>query len=63
MSDGSLQGSLDLDEKEVTQVLLDFVDVTENNGLKLPREFALLVKQSLYLQILENPCTEFRCHG
>ena len=48
MSDGSLQGSLDLDEKEVTQVLLDFVDVTENNGLKLPREFGLLVKQSLY---------------
>eukprot|EP00979_Chaetoceros_neogracilis_P007557 scaffold1598_cov259-Chaetoceros_neogracile.AAC.7 len=48
MGDGSLQGSLDLDEKEVTQVLLDFVDVTENNGLKLPREFGLLVKQSLY---------------
>jgi aarF domain-containing kinase len=29
-------------------VLLDIVDVTENNGLKLPREFGLLVKQSLY---------------
>ena len=24
------------------------VDVTEDNGLKLPREFGLLVKQSLY---------------
>jgi len=48
MSDGSLQGSLDFDEKEVTQVLLDIVAVTENNGLKLPREFGLLVKQSLY---------------
>jgi predicted unusual protein kinase regulating ubiquinone biosynthesis (AarF/ABC1/UbiB family) len=32
----------------VTQVLLDFVDATENNGLKFPREFGLLVKQSLY---------------
>eukprot|EP00557_Chaetoceros_sp_GSL56_P012792 CAMPEP_0176486238 /NCGR_PEP_ID=MMETSP0200_2-20121128/5461_1 /TAXON_ID=947934 /ORGANISM="Chaetoceros sp., Strain GSL56" /LENGTH=615 /DNA_ID=CAMNT_0017882925 /DNA_START=165 /DNA_END=2012 /DNA_ORIENTATION=+ len=48
MSDGSLQGSLDVDENEVTQVLLDIVDVTESNGLKLPREFGLLVKQSLY---------------
>ena len=47
-SNGSVQGSLDFDENEVTQVLLDIVDVTENNGLKLPREFGLLVKQSLY---------------
>jgi len=48
MSDGTVQGRLDFDENEVTQVLLDIVDVTENNGLKLPREFGLLVKQSLY---------------
>ena len=48
MRDGSVQGSLDFDDNEVTQVLLDIVDVTENNGLKLPREFGLLVKQSLY---------------
>jgi aarF domain-containing kinase len=48
MNDGTVQGSLDFDENEVTQVLLDIVDVTENNGLKLPREFGLLVKQSLY---------------
>ena len=27
---------------------LQLVDVTEENGLKLPREFGLLVKQSLY---------------
>ena len=47
-NDGTLQGSLDFDESEVTNVLLDIVDVTENNGLKLPREFGLLVKQSLY---------------
>lgn len=48
MSDGTMQGRIDFDENEVTQVLLDIVDVTENNGLKLPREFGLLVKQSLY---------------
>ena len=48
MSDGTVQGSLDFDENEVTNVLLDIVDVTESNGLKLPREFGLLVKQSLY---------------
>lgn len=48
LNDGTLQGSLDFDESEVTNVLLDIVDVTENNGLKLPREFGLLVKQSLY---------------
>eukprot|EP00984_Skeletonema_dohrnii_P035917 scaffold36305_cov489-Skeletonema_dohrnii-CCMP3373.AAC.1 len=29
-------------------MLLKIVDVTEDNGLKLPREFGLLVKQSLY---------------
>jgi len=48
LNDGSLQGSLDVDESEITNVLLDIVEVTENNGLKLPREFGLLVKQSLY---------------
>ena len=35
-------------EHEITQLLLDIVDVTEDNGLKFPREFGLLVKQSLY---------------
>ena len=48
LEDGSIQGSVNVDESEITQVLLDMVDVTENNGLKLPREFGLLVKQSLY---------------
>jgi aarF domain-containing kinase len=42
--------------EDVTKVLLDIVHVTENNGLKLPREFGLLVKQSLcfdrFLKIL-----------
>ncbi|GKY94103.1 hypothetical protein MPSEU_000376700 [Mayamaea pseudoterrestris] len=41
-------GSFNVDESEITNLLLELVDVTENNGLKLPREFGLLVKQSLY---------------
>ena len=48
MSDGSVGGSLDFDETEITNLLLELVDITEDNGLKLPREFGLLVKQSLY---------------
>jgi len=45
---GGIQGSLAFDDQEITQVLLDIVEVTEANGLKLPRAFGLLVKQSLY---------------
>ncbi|KAL7572115.1 hypothetical protein ACA910_001752 [Epithemia clementina (nom. ined.)] len=45
---GSIRAELLVDESEITDLLLEFVDVTENNGLKLPREFGLLVKQSLY---------------
>jgi len=48
MSDGSVGGSLNFDETEITNLLLELVDITEDNGLKLPREFGLLVKQSLY---------------
>lgn len=48
MSDGAVGGSLDFDEIEITNLLLELVDITESNGLKLPREFGLLVKQSLY---------------
>ena len=44
----SAAANIMVDENEITQLLLEFVDVTENNGLKLPREFGLLVKQSLY---------------
>ena len=46
--DGRVSGTIDVDENEVTKVLLDIIDVTDKNGLKLPREFGLLVKQSLY---------------
>ncbi|KAL3919061.1 MAG: hypothetical protein SGARI_007294 [Bacillariaceae sp.] len=48
MQDGTVGGSLDFDESEITNLLLELVDITEDNGLKLPREFGLLVKQSLY---------------
>ena len=47
-ADGTTMGSLNIDESEITNILLELVDVTEDNGLKLPREFGLLVKQSLY---------------
>jgi aarF domain-containing kinase len=47
-SDGRVAGSLNFDENEITSLLFEIVDVTEDNGLKLPREFGLLVKQSLY---------------
>ena len=47
-SDGTVAGSINFDEGEITNLMLELVDVTEDNGLKLPREFGLLVKQSLY---------------
>ncbi|KAL7490951.1 hypothetical protein ACHAWT_000525 [Skeletonema menzelii] len=46
--DGTVQAAISFDENEVTNMLLKIVDVTEDNDLKLPREFGLLVKQSLY---------------
>jgi aarF domain-containing kinase len=48
LQDGTVSGSLDFDESEITNLLLELVEITEDNGLKLPREFGLLVKQSLY---------------
>lgn len=46
--DGTVAAAISFDEEEVTGMLLKIVAVTEDNGLKLPREFGLLVKQSLY---------------
>ncbi|CAM9305705.1 unnamed protein product [Ascophyllum nodosum] len=40
--------SVDVDQETITRLLLDIVGVAENNGLKLPREFGLLIKQALY---------------
>ena len=39
---------MSVDDEQVTDLLLKVVSVTENNGVKLPREFGLLVKQALY---------------
>lgn len=43
-----LSARLTVDEKETTKLVLEVVDVSERNGLKLPREFGLLLKQALY---------------
>ena len=39
---------LNVDERETTELVLQIVAVAESNGLRLPREFGLLLKQSLY---------------
>ena len=46
--DGGVSAQLGLDEREVTTILLDIVAATERHGVRLPREFGLLVKQALY---------------
>lgn len=45
---GSAAASIAVDEEEITRLLLEIVEVASSNGLKLPREFGLLVKQALY---------------
>jgi aarF domain-containing kinase len=40
--------TLNINDNDITDLLLELVQMTEQNGLKLPREFGLLVKQSLY---------------
>lgn len=46
--DGGVTAELGVNEAQVTDLVLDILRVTDSNGLKLPREFALLVKQALY---------------
>lgn len=46
--DGTVAAMLDVDEAQVTDLLLEVIRAADDNGLKLPREFALLVKQALY---------------
>lgn len=41
-------GQLKVDESQIQDLVLDIAQVAGNNGLKLPREFGLLVKQALY---------------
>lgn len=47
-SGSSIDASVAIDEKEATELILEVVAVADRNGLKLPREFGLLLKQSLY---------------
>jgi len=45
---GQVAAQIAVDDAEITEVLLKLVQLTERNGIKLPREFGLLVKQALY---------------
>lgn len=47
-TEGGFTAEVGINEEQVTELLLEVVRVANNNGLKLPREFALLVKQALY---------------
>jgi len=40
--------SSSVDEAQIQDIVLDIAQVAGNNGLKLPREFGLLIKQALY---------------
>jgi aarF domain-containing kinase len=46
--DGLLTAQIAVDDAQITDVLLKLVETAERNGVKLPREFGLLVKQALY---------------
>lgn len=37
-----------IDEEKLNKLMLDLNDITKENGLKIPREFGLLIKQMLY---------------
>merc|ERR1719215_2210932 len=41
-------GEVKVDESQIQDIVLDIAQVAGNNGLKLPREFGLLIKQALY---------------
>ncbi|PSC67556.1 hypothetical protein C2E20_8783 [Micractinium conductrix] len=45
---GTVNASVAADDAAVNRFLLDLVRVGENNGIRFPREFALLIKQLLY---------------
>lgn len=46
--DGSVAAAVGVDEQQVTRLALDLVAVAEGNGVRLPREFGILLKQVLY---------------
>lgn len=42
-------GDLDsLDDKKLNAILFEFREISLRNGLKIPKEFGLLIKQILY---------------
>lgn len=43
-----MAASLVVDERETTELVLEIVNVANRNGLRLPREFGLILKQALY---------------
>ena len=45
ISGSSVASMMSVDDRESTKLVLEVVAVAENNGLKLPREFGLLLKQ------------------
>jgi aarF domain-containing kinase len=44
----TIAASLVVDERETTELVLEIVNVATRNGLRLPREFGLVLKQALY---------------
>lgn len=52
---GSVQAQLQVDERETTEIALRIVGVAEKNGLKLPREFGLVLKQ-VHADVCHKPC-------
>lgn len=38
----------ELDEEKLNRIMFDIADISKRNGLKIPREFGLLIKQILY---------------
>jgi len=48
LGSGASDGEVSVDEAQIQDIVLDIATVAGENGLKLPREFGLLIKQALY---------------
>ena len=46
--------TLSIEERETTRIVLEIVKVAEDNGVKLPREFGILIKLYLYLTAIRS---------
>ena len=44
----AVDARLKADERETTELMLEIIAVARNHGLRLPREFGLILKQVLY---------------